>query len=213
VPYERSAPLGTRGNVSAAIGGVPKQGDISVRNAVILTVFLGLLVPPAAFAADEQTYSQKEIVHQVDQFFGHGAEDLAKVVQKVFADYGEPNAYVAGEEAGGAIVVGVRYGRGTLHMKKGAARKLYWQGPSIGLDFGASASKVFVLVYHLRDPEELFQRYPGVEGSLYFVGGVGVNYLQSGDVIIAPIRFGAGWRQGLSVGYMDFTREPSANPF
>jgi hypothetical protein len=173
----------------------------------------GLLVAPAAFAAEKNTYSQKEILTQVEQFFGHGAEHLGKVVQKAFADQGEPNAYIAGEEAGGAIIVGLRYGRGTLHMKNGFERKVYWQGPSIGIDFGAAASKVFVLVYHLQNLDELFQRYPGVEGSLYFVGGVGVNYLQSGNVVIAPIRFGAGWRQGVSIGYMDFTRKPSANPF
>jgi hypothetical protein len=184
-----------------------------MRTTTIFLMLFGLLTTPGTFAAESQTYSQKEILSQVEQFFGHGAKDLAKVVQKAFADQGEPNAYIAGEEAGGAVVVGLRYGRGTLHMKDGVERKVYWQGPSIGIDFGGAASKVFVLIYHLRDPEQLFQRYPGVEGSLYFVGGVGVNYLQSGNVVIAPIRFGAGWRQGLSLGYMDFTRKPSANPF
>ena len=211
-----------------------------MRNAAIVFMLAVPLTAPAAWAGQDQTassqeqttssqeptsnaqeqtadhketYSEKEILSAVDKFFGRGAEGLGKVVQKVFAEKGEPNAYIAGEEAGGAIVVGLRYGRGTLRMKTGFERKVYWQGPSIGFDFGAAASKVFILVYHLAEPEELFQRYPGVEGSLYFVGGVGVNYLQSGKVIIAPIRFGAGWRQGISVGYMDFTREPSANPF
>ncbi|MEJ2385799.1 MAG: DUF1134 domain-containing protein [Chromatiaceae bacterium] len=197
-----------------------------MRNVAVAFMLAVLLTAPAAWAGEEQTtspqkqttshqqsYSQKEILSAVEKFFGQGAEGLGKVVQKVFAEKGEPNAYIAGEEAGGAIVVGLRYGRGTLRMKTGFERKVYWQGPSIGFDFGAAASKVFILVYHLAESEELFQRYPGVEGSLYFVGGVGVNYLQSGKVIIAPIRFGAGWRQGISVGYMDFTREPSANPF
>jgi hypothetical protein len=211
-----------------------------MRNAGIVLMLAALLTAPAARAGEEQTtrsqeqatgpqeptsnaqeqipshketYSQREILSAVERFFGQGAEGLGKVVQKVFAEKGEPNAYIAGEEAGGAIVVGLRYGRGTLRMKTGFERKIYWQGPSIGFDFGAAASKVFILVYHLAEPDELFQRYPGVEGSLYFVGGVGVNYLQSGNVIIAPIRFGAGWRQGISVGYMDFTRKPSANPF
>jgi len=211
-----------------------------MRNAGIVLMLAALLTAPAARAGEEQTtrsqeqatgpqeptsnaqeqipshketYSQREILSAVERFFGQGAEGLGKVVQKVFAEKGEPNAYIAGEEAGGAIVVGLRYGRGTLRMKTGFERKIYWQGPSIGFDFGAAASKVFILVYHLAEPDELFQRYPGVEGSLYFVGGVGVNYLQSENVIIAPIRFGAGWRQGISVGYMDFTRKPSANPF
>jgi hypothetical protein len=205
-----------------------------MRNAAIFSMLAALLATPTAWAGQEQTaspqgptrsnpqeqtashqqtYSQKEILSAVERFFGQGAEGLGKVVQKVFADKGEPNAYISGEEAGGAIVVGLRYGRGILRMKTGFERKIYWQGPSIGFDFGAAASKVFILVYHLGEPDELFQRYPGVEGSLYFVGGVGVNYLRSGKVIIAPIRFGAGWRQGISAGYMDFTREPSANPF
>jgi hypothetical protein len=168
---------------------------------------------PAPATSQHATFSQNEIMSAVEKFFGKGAEGLGKVVQKAFADKGEPNAYIAGEEAGGAIVVGLRYGRGILRMKTGYERKIYWQGPSIGFDFGGAASKVFILVYHLAEPDELFQRYPGVEGSLYFVGGVGVNYMQSGNVIIAPIRFGAGWRQGISVGYMDFTRKASANPF
>jgi hypothetical protein len=190
-----------------------------LRFITLLAAVLGIPTAVAETAAaprgapKQSTYSQREIVNQVEQFFGHGAKDLAQVVQKVFAEHGEPNAYIEGEEAGGALVVGVRYGRGSLHMKSGLERQVYWQGPSVGFDFGAAASKVFVLVYHLEEPQELFQRYPGVEGSLYFVGGVGVNYLQSGNVIIAPIRFGAGWRQGLSVGYMDFTRKPTANPF
>jgi hypothetical protein len=184
-----------------------------MRHAGILLLLAGFLAAPAASAADESTYTKQEILDQVEQFFGQGAKNLGKVVEKVFADQGRPDAYIAGEEAGGAIGVGLRYGRGSLHIKGGVARKVYWQGPSIGIDFGAAASKVFVLVYHLKNPDELFQRYPGVEGSLYFVGGVGVNYLQSGNVVIAPIRFGAGWRQGVSVGYLDFTRKPSANPF
>ena len=172
-----------------------------------------LLFAPTAFGAARDAYSQEEILAQVEHFFGQGAQGLAEVVQKAFADHGEPNAYIAGEEAAGAIGVGLRYGDGTLRMKTGPQRKVYWQGPSLGVDLGANVSKVFVLIYHLPNPDALFQRLPGVEGSLYFVGGVGMNYLQSGPVVVAPIRFGAGWRQGLSLGYINFTREPRVNPF
>ena len=183
-----------------------------MRRSTMLLMLCALTAAPA-FAADSQTYSQQEILAEVEQFFGRGAKELGTVVQKVFADQGEPDAYITGTEGGGAIGIGLRYGSGSLQMKDGAERKVYWQGPSIGIDFGGAASKVFMLLYHLREPDQLFQRYPGVEGSLYYVGGIGVNYLRSGDVVIAPIRFGAGWRQGISLGYLDFTRKPSINPF
>ncbi|MBK1721925.1 DUF1134 domain-containing protein [Thiocystis violacea] len=159
------------------------------------------------------TYRQEEIMEKVETFFGQGAQNLGQVVQKAFADQGEPNAYIAGEEVAAALGIGLRYGRGALNVKGGYERPIFWQGPSLGLDLGVNVSKVFVLIYRLPSEETLFQRFPGVEGSLYFIGGVGVNYLQSGDVVVAPIRFGAGWRQGLSAGYMDFTERASYNPF
>jgi hypothetical protein len=161
----------------------------------------------------EATYDHDEIIDEVENFFGEGAEGLAEIVAKAFEDQGRPNAFIAGEEAGGAIVVGLRYGRGTLEMKSGPSRQVYWQGPSVGFDLGADVAKVFILIYNLHDVGQLFQRFPGVEGSLYFVGGVGINYLAADDVVVAPIRFGAGWRQGVSAGYLQFTREASANPF
>lgn len=177
---------------------------------------LWLPVPDAHAAsesADERTYEQETILSETKEFFGEGAEGLADVVAKVFEDQGRPNGYIKGEEVGGAIAIGVRYGSGTLVLKNGASREVFWQGPSIGFDVGVDAVKVFVLVYNLSDPEQLFQRFPGAEGSLYFVAGVGVNYLQSGDTVLAPIRFGVGWRQGVNVGYMHFTREKSLVPF
>lgn len=184
-----------------------------MRTLLICQVFCAVLAAPATFAAERDTYSQNEILAQVEGYFGQGAEGLGQVVAKAFADQGEPNAYIAGEEVAAALGVGVRYGQGTLRMKKGPQRKVYWQGPSLGLDIGANVSKVFVLIYRLPAMEQLFQRIPGVEGSLYFVGGVGVNYLQAGAIVVAPIRLGAGWRQGLSAGYIDFTRELHINPF
>lgn len=178
---------------------------------LMILVALWLWVPTPVAA--DNTYTQEEILQMVEDFFGRGAEGLAKVVQKVFKDQGEPNAFIAGEEAAGAFGLGLRYGRGTLNMRPYVEQPVFWQGPSIGLDVGANLSKVFILVYRLPSPESLFQRFPGVEGSLYFVGGVGVNYLELGDIVIAPIRFGAGWRQGISIGHMHFTRAASLNPF
>jgi hypothetical protein len=135
------------------------------------------------------------------------------MLEKVLKERGRPMAFIRGEEAGGAVGVGLRYGRGELVYKGGGGRKVYWQGPSIGFDLGANAVKVFVLVYDLPNTDALFQRYPGVEGSLYFVGGFGVNYAQSDGITLAPVRFGVGWRQGIGVGYMHFSRKKRYNPF
>jgi len=180
------------------------------------TLFAGALLAllsTAAAAADQDTYDQQTIINEAHAFFGEGAAGLGEVLEKLFAEYGRPSGYIKGEEAGGAIGVGVRYGNGTLTLKNGAQRTVHWNGPSIGFDFGAAASKVFVLVYNLYDPNRIFQRFPGVEGSLYFVAGVGANYLEGDGIGLAPVRAGVGWRQGASVGYMHFTREKRWNPF
>ena len=167
---------------------------------------------PAAKASDKDTYSKDEIVAKATGFFGATTEGLAKAIEKVFADQGRPNAYIAGHEASGAIGIGLRYGEGTINRKAGGTRKVYWQGPSLGFDLGADASKMFILIYRLPSVEKLFQRFPAVDGSFYFIAGVGVNYQQSGDIIQAPIRTGVGLRAGVNVGYMHYTREFSWIP-
>ena len=159
------------------------------------------------------TYEEGDIAVEVGNFFGEGAEGIADVLNKVFADQGRPNGYIKGEEAGGALVVGVRYGKGTLHLKNGEIRDVYWRGPSIGFDVGGNAAKAFVLVYELPNVKSAFQRFPGVDGSLYFIGGVGVNYNRAGSIVLAPIRFGVGWRQGINIGYMHLSPEKSWIPF
>jgi len=146
-------------------------------------------------------------------FFGAATEGLGDVVEKLFAEQGRPNAYITGEELSGAIGVGASYGDGTLHMKGGASRKLYWQGPSVGFDLGGDASKVFVLVYDLPRADAIFQRFPGVDGSFYYVGGVGVNYQRSEGIVLAPIRAGVGLRARASIGYTHYTRKRSWLPF
>lgn len=174
--------------------------------------FLVLAFSAAVTAAEEDTYTAEEIFQETTDFFGETTEGLAKVIEKVFADHGRPNAYIAGEEISGAVGVGVRYGNGRLVFKGGGSRKVYWQGPSVGFDFGGNASKVFVLVYHLPSADRLFQRFPGVEGTLYWVGGVGVNYQRSGDIVLAPIRLGAGLRAGVNIGYLHYSRKHSWIP-
>lgn len=179
---------------------------------------VAVLVPTLVVAADKtgsksKTYNETETLKEAEEFFGEGAQGIADVIAKAFKDQGEPSAIIKGEEAGGAVGVGVRYGKGTLQMTNGTTMPVYWQGPSVGFDVGGNAAKAFVLIYKLDNPEKLFQRYPGVEGSLYFVGGVGLNYARSDGVTVAPIRFGVGWRQGASVGYMHVTKEKTINPF
>jgi hypothetical protein len=174
------------------------------------------LAVPAPLSAQENTsdkYTEDEILTATKGFFGDTSRDLATIIEKVFRDQGQPNAYITGEEAAGAIAVGVRYGNGWLHRKTAQNRRLYWQGPSLGFDLGANASKVFTLVYNLGNSGEIFQRYPGVEGTIYVVGGFGVNYQQRGNVILAPIRTGVGLRAGANVGYLHYTREQETLPF
>lgn len=188
-----------------------------------LGVAAGTLVAGPAFAADEKqdakkksesdTFDQDSVLKDAEEFFGKSTEGLAKVIEKAFKELGRPNAYVKGEEASGAITVGLRYGNGMLVVKNGGSRRVWWQGPSIGFDFGANVAKVFVLVYHLPKASAIFQRFPAVDGSFYYIGGVGINYQQRNNVILAPIRLGVGLRAGASIGYMHYTPKKTYNPF
>lgn len=159
------------------------------------------------------TYNQNEIVRAATGFFGDTSEAVAKAVQRVFAANGLPDAYVKGEEGSGAFIVGLRYGSGWLMRKGYAPVKVYWQGPSVGFDFGANASKTFMLIYNLHHRDQLYSRFPGVSGSFYFVAGIGVNYMRSGYITIAPMRTGVGLRAGVNAGYLTFTRHETINPF
>src|SRR4030095_9794450 len=139
---------------------------------------------------ESKTYSQDEIVNGVSDFLGVTAESAGAVVEKLFSKTARPTAYIAGEEGSGAFVLGARYGRGLLYMKDKPPMEVFWQGPSIGFDAGGTASRVFTLVYNLQYPDAIYQRFPGVEGSAYFIGGVGVNYQRASDITLAPIRAG-----------------------
>lgn len=162
-------------------------------------------------AADK--FTQNEIVQAASGFFGTTSEAVAKAVQKVFSDLGLPDAYIQGDEGSGAVVVGLRYGQGWLVRKHAQPMKVYWQGPSVGFDLGANASKSFVLIYNLGSTDRLFQKFPGVEGSYYFIAGIGVNYLRANNITLAPMRTGVGLRAGVNAGYLTFTRKASINPF
>jgi hypothetical protein len=159
------------------------------------------------------TYSEDEIIAEAGVVFGSTAKGLADAVHAVFKRYGEPNAFIKGEEASGAFVLGLRYGTGTLTMKSGGSQKVFWQGPTAGWDFGGNAVKVFTLIYNLPNGDTIYQRFPGVEGSAYLVAGIGVNYQQRDNVILAPMRAGAGLRLGASVGYLKYTKSREWLPF
>lgn len=165
---------------------------------------------PEATAA---TYGEDDLIGAAEGVFGKGAEGLAKLIQDLLKDQGEPNGYIVGREAGGAFIVGARYGSGTLHHKIEGTQQVYWTGPSIGFDVGANAANTFVLVYNLYDTEELYKRYPAGEGQAYFVGGLTASYLRRGDIVLIPIRVGAGLRLGINAGYMKFSKEQRWSPF
>jgi hypothetical protein len=163
--------------------------------------------------APAETYSAQELTQQVSDFFGVTAEVAGGIVQKAFKDNGQPTGYIAGQEGSGAFTIGARYGKGLLYMKNRPATEVYWQGPSIGWDVGGNASRVFTLIYGMNDPVQIFQRYPGVEGSAYIIGGMGVNYQRANGVVLAPIRAGVGLRLGANLGYLSYSRQRNIVPF
>jgi len=161
--------------------------------------------PPDRSGPKDETYSEDEITHAASGFFGMTTETVAKAVERVFSDQGEPDGYIKGEEGSGAFIAGLRYGSGWLVRKGMEPVKVYWRGPSVGFDFGGNASKCFTLVYNLKQERRLYQRFPGVEGSFYFIAGIGVNYMRSGGVTLAPMRTGLGLRAGVNAHYQVYS--------
>jgi hypothetical protein len=168
---------------------------------------------PAPGSEAAQTYKKDDLIGAAENTLGKGAKGLAQLIEKILKDQGEPTGYISGREAGGAFVVGLRYGSGTLFHKVEGQKPVYWTGPSVGFDAGANAGSTFVLVYNLHDSQELYQRFPAGEGNAYFVGGVTASYMRSGDIVLIPIRLGAGVRLGANVGYMKFTDKSRWLPF
>jgi hypothetical protein len=182
------------------------------------TVALGL--PAAALVAAlpgralaQDTYSQDEITAAASDFFDSTAGAAAAAVERIFRENGRPVGYVQGEEGSGSWLFGLRYGQGLLFLKSGERAEVFWQGPSFGWDFGGNASKVFTLVYGMSDASQIYRRFPGVEGSAYFIGGIGVNYQRADDITLAPMRAGVGLRAGANVGYLAYSRKRRYNPF
>ncbi len=183
---------------------------------VALTAATLVLIPTMTYAQQgslSDTYSGDELIDTGHQFFGSVAQGLASVVERSVSQFGLPNAYILGEEAGGAIFAGARYGEGTMYTRNQGEHPIFWQGPTVGLDFGGDGSKVMMLVYNLSQISDVFGRYPGVDGSAFAIGGLGMTVVKYGDVVMVPIRSGVGARLGINVGYLKFTQEPTWNPF
>jgi len=165
-------------------------------------------VPP-----DEPGYTIDEIREISRGFFGTISTELGSVIEYAFSNAGRPDGYVLGTEGGGAFLAGLRYGTGTLYMRTGGSSKIYWHGPSIGTDVGAAGSRTMFLIYRMHQPDDLYRQFTGVDGSAYFIGGVGITFLKGGPVMMAPIRTGLGFRLGANIGYIRFTPRPTWNPF
>ena len=168
---------------------------------------------PNAAAKAGATYKQDDLIGAAEGVFGKGAHGLASMIQDILKKQGEPNAYIVGREGGGALVVGLRYGSGTLYHKVEGQKPVYWTGPSIGFDAGANAGNTFVLVYNLYDSEDLYKRFPAGEGQAYVIGGFNASYMRRGDIVLIPVRMGVGLRLGVNAGYMKFSHKQRWLPF
>jgi hypothetical protein len=187
-------------------GAEPEQGGAPRDNGLPQP---GLQPASPAYSTGQHAdaYREDELAHSVSDFFGVTAETAGAIIEKAFKDNGDPTGYIAGTEGSGAFAVGLRYGSGLLYMKNRQPQKVFWQGPSIGWDFGGNASRVFTLCYDLQYPDMIYRRFPGVEGTAYFIGGLGVNYQRAEDVTLAPIRAGVGLRLGANLGYLAYSRK------
>jgi hypothetical protein len=170
------------------------------------------LAQPAP-APNPQGYAPGELVNAGHRFFGTVSRGLATVIEKAVAQWGQPNGYILGEEAGGAFFGGLRYGEGVLYTKNAGDLKVYWQGPTVGWDFGGEGARTMMLVYSLPATEAIYQRFAGIDGSAYFIGGFGMTALTSNNIVLVPIRSGVGLRLGANVGYLKFTPQSTWNPF
>ena len=183
------------------------------RFALVLALLFGLAAPAMAQGSLSDSYSGEELVESGREFFGSAAQGLASVVERAVSQFGLPNGYVLGEDAGGALFAGARYGEGTLFTRNAGQYSVYWQGPSIGFDIGGAGSKVMILVYNLNQIQDVLGRFAGLDGSAYVLGGFGMTVIKRANVVMVPIRSGVGARLGLNVGYLKFTSEPTWNPF
>jgi hypothetical protein len=187
------------------------------RTLVLILLLSGLGSGSAAAQGQQQgpndRYSSNELIDSGHRFFGSVSRGLAQIIEKAISQWGLPNGYVLGQEAGGAVTVGLRYGDGVLYTKNAGDLRVYWQGPSIGFDFGGEGARTMMLIYNLPATEAIYQRFAGIDGSAYFIGGFGMTALGANNIVVVPIRAGVGLRLGASIGYLKFTPTPTWNPF
>ncbi|MGE5536058.1 MAG: DUF1134 domain-containing protein [Acidobacteriota bacterium] len=169
--------------------------------------------PPPPARHSERTFSSDELIREGHRFFGTVSRGLAEIVEKAASQWGEPNGYVLGQEGSGAFVVGLRYGDGKLYTKNAGDRRVFWEGPSVGFDAGGEGARTMMLIYNLPSTDAIYQRFVGINGSAYFIGGLGMTALAAGHIIVVPIRSGVGLRLGANVGYLKFTPRATWNPF
>lgn len=196
---------------------LPSAPNAAIRSVAALFFLLAAGLSAASaqeqHAARSDQYTMQEMIDQGHLYFGQTTDGLARVVEQAFARYGLPNGYVLGEEASGAFVGGLTYGEGQLFTKNAGEHPVYWQGPSLGFDYGGQGSRVMMLVYDLHNIRQVYGRFGGVSGQAYVVAGAGMTVMQGGNVIVVPIRTGVGARLGVNIGYLKMTRSPTWNPF
>jgi hypothetical protein len=200
---------------------VSTPGHALARLLAVMTLVLGLGAgsaaaqssPPPPPPPPTDRFSPNELIDAGHNFFGVVSRGLAQIIERAGSQWGLPNGYILGQEGGGAFVAGLRYGEGTLYTKNAGDLKVYWQGPSLGWDAGGEGARAMMLVYNLPATEAVYQRFGGVDGSAYLVGGLGMTVLTANNIVLVPIRSGVGVRLGANIGYLKFTREPTWNPF
>jgi hypothetical protein len=171
------------------------------------------VAPPPSQPPPANQFSSNEIVDAGHRFFGGVSRGLAEIVEKAVSQWGLPNGYVLGQEASGAFIGGLRYGDGTLYTRNAGDVRVFWQGPSVGFDAGADGARTMMLVYNLPQVGAIFDRFGGIAGSAYFIGGFGMTALTANNIVVVPIRSGIGLRLGANLGYLKFTDSPTWNPF
>ncbi|MDF2996628.1 MAG: hypothetical protein K0R27_2265 [Xanthobacteraceae bacterium] len=194
---------------------MPKLRTLLTCLALPLLALLALpfLAVPASAQQQPGAYSQDELVSKGHGFFGEVSRGLALSIERAYSKWGQPNGYILGQEGSGAFVGGLRYGEGTLYTRNAGDMRVYWQGPSLGWDFGGDGARTMILVYNLRSINDIFRRFGGISGSAYFVAGFGMTALAADPMVVVPIRSGVGVRLGANVGYLKFTPSATWNPF
>jgi hypothetical protein len=199
---------------AAMVWAFPGSGPVLAQNPEPPPASVGPVAPPPPQPPPPgNQFSSGEVIDAGHHFFGGVSRGLAQLVEKAGNQWGQPNGYILGEEAGGAFIGGLRYGDGTLYTKNAGDVRVYWQGPSLGFDAGADGARTMMLVYNLPRTEAVYERFGGIAGSAYFVGGLGMTALTANDIVVVPIRSGVGLRLGANLGYLKFTRHPTWNPF